>query len=76
MLFLQGERGYQGTLDDLRDWQMALTSRDDVEFKVYSSLDHLFIKGGEMGTPQEDNTSEGHVSGVAIDDIFAWINQR
>jgi dienelactone hydrolase len=76
MLFLQGERDYQVTLEDLSGWQAALASRDDVQFKVYPSLNHLFIAGEGMGTPQEDYTTEGHVSGVVIDDIAAWINRQ
>ena len=76
MLFLQGERDYQVTLEDLQGWQAALASREDVEFKVYPTLNHLFIEGEGMGTPQEDYTSEGHVSGAVIDDIAAWINQH
>lgn len=76
MLFLQGERDYQVTLEDLKGWQAALASRDDVAFKVYPSLDHLFVEGEGMGTPQEDYTSAGHVSGVVVDDIVAWIGRR
>lgn len=76
MLFLQGERDYQVTLEDLAGWRAALASRDDVQFNVYPSLNHLFIEGEGMGTPQEDFTSEGHVSGTVIDDIAAWIGQH
>jgi fermentation-respiration switch protein FrsA (DUF1100 family) len=76
MLFLQGERDYQVTLEDLQGWQAALASRDDVEFKVYPTLNHLFVEGEGMGTPQEEYTSEGHVSGVVINDIAAWIGRH
>jgi dienelactone hydrolase len=76
MLFLQGERDYQVTLDDLQGWQATLASRDDVEFEVYPALDHFFVKGEGLSTPHEDYTSEGHVSNLVVDDIATWIGRH
>lgn len=76
MLFLQGQRDYQVTLEDLQRWQAALATRNDVEFKVYPALDHLFVEGESLGSPQEDYTAAGHVSAAVVDDIAAWIGQH
>ena len=45
MLFLQGERDYQVTMEDFALWKKALSQRKNVEFKSYPGLNHLFIKG-------------------------------
>ena len=45
MLILQGERDYNVTLDDFRNWRTTLAARKEVEFKIYPKLDHLFYEG-------------------------------
>lgn len=75
MLILQGGRDYQVTTADYEKWKSALSSRKDVEFKLYPDLNHLFITGQGKSAPLEYNTA-GNVSEKVVDDIAAWIKLR
>jgi dienelactone hydrolase len=72
MLILQGERDYQVTMVDFQGWQQALASRQNVVFKSYSDLNHLFMEGSGKSTPGE-YLMAGHVSETVINDIANWI---
>ena len=72
MLILHGGRDYQVTEKDLLVWQEALSSRKNVQFKVYPKLNHLFIEGGGKSTPAE-YAIPGHVAEAIIEDIANWI---
>ncbi|MDX1387586.1 MAG: alpha/beta fold hydrolase [Acidobacteriota bacterium] len=73
LLILQGERDYQVTMADFEGWKETLSSRDDVTFKVYPGLNHLFIEGKGKPGPAE-YSKPGHVSEQVIDDIAEWIH--
>jgi hypothetical protein len=73
MLILQGERDYQVPLEEFEGWKQALSSRANVEFKLYPKLNHLFIAGEGSGSPTEYQTP-GHVDEEVINDIAAWIS--
>jgi fermentation-respiration switch protein FrsA (DUF1100 family) len=73
MLFLQGERDYQVTLADFVLWQVGLGGRDDVTFTLYPTLNHLFMAGEGMPSPEEYQT-QGHVSADVIRDIASWVH--
>ncbi len=76
MFFLQGERDYQVTVEeDLKMWKEALSGRDDVKFKVYKKLNHLFMYGHGPSKPAE-YMSKGHVYKEVIGDIAEWINTQ
>lgn len=75
MLFLQGERDYQVTMEDFQAWKKSLSGMTNVEFKSYPKLNHLFIEGKGKSTPDEYATA-GHVSGAVIADIARWISAR
>ena len=45
LLILQGERDFNVTMDDFRNWRAALANDKEVEFKSYPKLDHLFYEG-------------------------------
>src|SRR3989454_2474998 len=45
VLVMQGGRDYQATREDLEGWRQALAGRTDVAFKLYPSLNHLFMEG-------------------------------
>ena len=75
MLILQGGRDYQVTMQDFEGWQNALSSRQDVQFKMYPGLNHLFIEGEGKITPAEYELA-GHVAEIVVDDIARWIRQR
>ena len=72
ILILQGERDYQVTLVDFNNWEKGLSSRDNVTFKIYPDLNHLFIVGKGKSTPQEYQ-NPGHVDKQVIEDIAWWI---
>jgi len=75
MLILQGGRDYQVTMADYERWKSTLSSRKDVEFKLYPDLNHLFITGQGRSTPLEYNTP-GNVAEKVVDDIAAWIMSK
>ena len=76
ILILQGARDYQVTVeDDLPRWKKALQFRDNVQFKVYDDLNHLFMEGWGTATPEEYQ-KPGHVAGKVIEDITQWIKSR
>ena len=73
MLVLQGGRDYNVTAaDDLPLWKQAFAGHRDVAFELYPDLDHHYLTGTGMGTPQE-LLSHGHVAQPVVDDIAAWI---
>ena len=75
MLILQGARDYQVTMEDFQGWKKALSSRENVEFKLYPKLNHLFIEGEGKITPAE-YLNRGNVTEIVIDDIANWIKKR
>jgi dienelactone hydrolase len=74
ILILQGQREYQVTMDDFNGWKKELGDKPNVEFKLYSDLNHLFISGKDKCRPEEYMTP-GHVAADVIDDITAWISK-
>ncbi len=74
MLILQGGRDYQVTSVDFDGWKKALSSRPDVEMKLYPDLSHLFVAGEGKSTPAEYGTA-GHVAEAVIVDIAEWISR-
>lgn len=75
MLILQGERDYQVTMKDFALWQAALEGRDNVEYRSYPKLNHLFVAGEGKPNPAEYE-KPGHMSAEVIDDIVRWIQRR
>ncbi len=74
ILVIQGERDYQVTAaKDLANWKTALAGRPEVTFKLYPTLNHLFIEGEGPSSPGEYTLTVGHVSAAVIDDIASWI---
>ena len=74
LLILQGERDYQVTAkEDYQGWLDALEGRDNVAFKLYPKLNHMFTEGeGAMSTPQEYYLP-ANVPSYVIEDIASWI---
>jgi dienelactone hydrolase len=76
MLFLLGGSDYQVTQEDFQIWQDALGGRDDVQFRLYPGLSHLFmpVEGGQKATPAT-YTVAGHVAEEVVNDIGSWIKR-
>jgi dienelactone hydrolase len=74
MFILQAEGDYQVTMEDFQIWKSALGGRDDVQFKSYPGLSHLFMpfEGGQKSTPADYNVP-GHIVEEVIIDIVQWI---
>lgn len=72
LLILQGERDYQVTMADFAAWQAELAGRDEVEFKSYPGLNHLFMAGSGQPNPAEYNVAS-NVARQVVDDIAVWI---
>lgn len=75
LLILQGERDYQVTMEDYKLWQEALKDKENVIFKTYPALNHLFISGEGKSSPDEYSIP-GHVSEEVIKDISGWIKKE
>jgi len=75
LFIVQGERDYQVSAEhDFQSWEDALSERDDVTFKLYPGLNHLFMKGEGVSYPSEYEKA-GHVSEDFINDLAAWIQK-
>jgi len=75
MLILQGGRDYQVKKKDFEGWKTHLSSRNDVDFKLYPLANHLFIMGRGVSTPAEYLTAS-NVGGEVITDIANWIKKH
>ncbi len=76
MFIAQGGRDYQVTTTDFDLWKAALGGRGDVTFRLYPSLNHLFMSGtGARATPDEYDRP-GHVDVTVVEDIAAWVLQQ
>ncbi len=75
VLVLQGGRDYQVTRKDFELWQKHLKHNPKAVFKFYPTLNHLFMAGEGMATPEEYQKA-GHVDRQVIEDIATWINSN
>lgn len=75
ILILQGGRDYQVALDNFEGWKKALSSQENITFKIYPKLNHLFIRGEGKST-QEEYQVAGHVAEIVIEDIPNWIKRH
>src|SRR5699024_3616180 len=50
LLILQGEHDYQVTMKDFNLWKNALRGIQNVEFKSYPKLNHIFMETDDMAT--------------------------
>jgi dienelactone hydrolase len=75
IIILQGERDYQVTMEDFNRWEKGLKGKNNVIFKSYPGLNHLFIFGTNKSTPDE-YMQPGHVAKTVIEDIAAWITSQ
>lgn len=72
LLIIQGGRDYQVTLVEFEGWQQALSDRPEVSFKLYPDLNHLFMEGKGMSTPDEYGR-RGPIPEMVIADLAGWI---
>jgi len=72
VLVMQGGRDYQVTRQDFDGWRRIMETRSDVAFKLYPSLNHLFMAGTGKSTPDEYQIA-GHVASEVVEDLAAWL---
>lgn len=72
-LILQGARDYQVTAYELEVWEQGLARKDNVEYRLYPNLNHLFLYGEGPATPDEYGVL-GFVDPQVIEDIAAFIH--
>jgi uncharacterized protein len=75
MLFLQGERDFQVTMEDFGIWKSALSGREDATFRSYPELNHLFITG-EMKSSPAEYRNPGNVDAEVVGDVATWVLAR
>ena len=73
MLIMQGARDYQAIEADFKTWKKVLGSKANATFKLYPDLNHLFMTGTGMATPEE-YAKHGTVAQSVVSDISDWIN--
>lgn len=73
MLILQGEKDCQVNAKlDFERWRRALSGRNNVTFKSYPTLNHLFMEVDGKSTGAEYELA-GHVAESVIADIATWV---
>ncbi len=72
VLIMQGARDYQVTMKDFKIWHESLKDKENVTFRVYNDLNHLFMSGEGLSTPFEYQ-QPANVSHKVIEDIVKWI---
>lgn len=75
ILVLQGARDYQVTVQEFEQWKKTLENNPKARFELYEDLNHLFISGKGMATPEE-YMEPGYVSEKVIKDINLWIKSH
>jgi len=73
LLFLQGERDFQVTMEDFGLWKAGLAGSQQASFRDYPALNHLFIPGEGPGSPAEYRKA-GNVAPAVIDDLTRWLS--
>lgn len=74
LLFLQGDRDYQVTVeDDLELWRSELGDRSVPEFKTYDGLNHLLMPG-EGPAVVFESFVRNNVAERVVDDFVGWID--
>jgi fermentation-respiration switch protein FrsA (DUF1100 family) len=73
LLFLQGERDFQVTMEDFRLWKAGLAGSQQATFRNYPALNHLFMPGEGPGSLAEYRKA-GNVAPAVIDDVAQWVS--
>ena len=74
MLVLQGERDYQVSANvDFSTWKKVFTGKQNVEFKLYQKLNHMYTEGEGDSLPSEYYVS-ANIPQYVIDDIGTFVN--
>ncbi|MGL4363278.1 MAG: DUF3887 domain-containing protein [Cellulosilyticaceae bacterium] len=72
LLIVQGGRDYQVTMEDYEIWQEMLNNKENVTFRAYDDLNHLFVTGAGKSIPNEYYTP-AQVSETFLLELTQWI---
>ncbi len=72
LLVMNGEADYQVTMDDFQLWKKALQGKDNVTWKSYKGLNHIFIPAGDPPLPS-DYAKQGTMPAEVADDIAKFV---
>jgi pimeloyl-ACP methyl ester carboxylesterase len=75
-LILQGSNDFQVYADkDYVEWQKLLEGRQNITFKLYDGLNHLFMPsaGATIVNYQEEYNIASHVNEQVLTDVAEWI---
>ena len=76
MLIMQGAKDCQVSCEkDFKEWRRALSEKKDVAFKLYPTLNHLFMEVDGRSTGAEYQ-QPGNVAAAVVNDIADWINKQ
>lgn len=75
ILVAQGERDYQVTLVDFEGWKKALEGRKNAAFKLFPGLNHHFMPGKGLSTPQEYD-APNHVAREVIEEVAGFVSRN
>ena len=76
MLILQGEKDFQVKAEvDFKLYQELLKDRDNVTFKLYENLNHVFVPSvyGNIMKAKQEYSVEQHIGEEVIGDMADWI---
>lgn len=78
MLFMQGEKDFQATVErDFNAYKQLLSDHDNVEFRLYDNLNHAFVPSvhGNIMLAKQEYGVEQHIGQEVISDIAEWIQK-
>lgn len=76
ILIMQGEKDFQATLEnDFAAYKELLNDKENVTFKVYENLNHLFVNSvyGNIMKAMKEYKVEQHIGKNVIKDLADWI---
>ena len=76
ILILQGGRDYWATAEDFEGWKKTLGSRANAQFRWYPNLNHQFVSGEGMSTPEEYLQRRKSFENPVLDEIAAWVGKQ
>ena len=75
VLFLQGTRDYQVSVENYRIWEETMANHEKASFILYENLNHLFMYGDTRSTPEEYNIKKTVDTKVG-EDISKWVKEN
>ena len=78
MLFMQGEKDFQATVEkDFNRYKQLLSDKTNATFCLYENLNHAFVTAlyDDIAKAKLEYNVERHVEEIVIADIANWMNE-